>query len=124
MNRRRDFSLPRIVLDRASRHSLQRQIHDQIAAAIRSGAIGRDARLPSTRLMARLLCVSRNTVLAAYDDLVAEELIRGEPGAGMRVNGGAPVTALSLPRMLREARYPARIMLVNDMDANPLYISY
>jgi DNA-binding FadR family transcriptional regulator len=124
VKRPRDFSLPQIVLDRTSRVSLQRQVYSQIATAIRGGAIGPQVRLPSTRLLAKLLCVSRNTVLAAYEDLAADDLIRGEQGAGMRVSAGAPVPQLGLRQVMREAQYPERIVLLEDVDGNRLFINF
>src|SRR5258708_39439300 len=72
VSRRLQLFVPPIVLDRASPLPLHRQIHDQIAQAIRGGAIDYAARLPSTRVMAGLLRVSRNTVVAAYEDLPAD----------------------------------------------------
>jgi len=69
VKRRLELFVPPISLDRASKVPLHRQIHLQIAPAIRSGSIQYAARLPSTRMMAGLLGVSRNTVLAAYEDV-------------------------------------------------------
>jgi GntR family transcriptional regulator/MocR family aminotransferase len=123
----REVFVPEVVLDRAAGVPLQRQIYGQIAEAIRSGLIGRDARLPSTRVMARLLGVSRNTVLAAYEDLTADDLVRGERGAGMRVHGRAPsrgLTWFGLRDVIRAAGYPARILTFEDPDGNPLYIRH
>lgn len=88
MEHDRSFCLPGIALDRSCGETLQRQLYSRIAEAIRTGEIVRGARLPSTRSMANKLGVSRNTVLAAYDALVADELICGERGSGMRVSGG------------------------------------
>ena len=125
MSRRRELFVPSIVLDRASGIPLHRQIHGQIARAIRGGAIHNEARLPSTRVMARLLRVSRNTVLAAYEDLAADDLLRGERGAGMRVNHGpsAPeMTWFGLRHVIRAAGYPARVLVLEDTDGNSLYI--
>ena len=123
MSRRRDFFLPAIALDRASPVSLHRQIYRQIARAIRSGAIHANARLPSTRWMAGLLGVSRNTVLAAYDDLAAEDLVRGERGAGMRVTAGKG-NGGGLRHAIRQAHYPARVLALPDQDGNLLYINF
>jgi DNA-binding GntR family transcriptional regulator len=75
--------------------------------------------------MARLLRVSRNTVLAAYDDLASEDLLRGEPGAGMRVQhvAAAPEPSwFGLRQVIREAGYPAKVLAVEDPDGNPLYL--
>ena len=124
MSHRRELFVPSIDLDRASSIPLHRQIYHQIARAIRSGAIPRNARLPATRVMARLLRVSRNTMLIAYDDLAAGNLIRGKRGAGMWVNGDAPVelTWFGLQHVIRAAGYPARILTLADPDGNFLYI--
>jgi DNA-binding transcriptional regulator YhcF (GntR family) len=124
-NRRREFFVPSIVLDRASEVPLHQQISRQIAQAIRGGAVRNQARLPSTRAMANLLGVSRNTVLAAYDELAADALIRGERGAGMRVNHGASSPEMSwfgLRQVIRAAGYPAKVLALEDTDGNPLYI--
>jgi GntR family transcriptional regulator/MocR family aminotransferase len=125
VDRSRDLFLPSIILDRAASAPLHQQLRHQFARAIRSGtADGR--RLPSTRLLARLAGVSRNTVLAAYDDLAADGLIRGRRGAGMLIVAGANRgrVALDLQRLLREAQYPARSMTVIDPDGTTLYLTY
>lgn len=131
MSRRREFFVPQIVLDRGATTPLHRQIYRQITAAIRGGVIHGEARLPSTRVMARLLGVSRNTVLAAYDDLAAHGLIRGERGAGMRVigigNGSAKLVGqawFGLRSVIRAAGYPTRVLRFEDRDGNALYIQH
>ena len=124
MTRRRDAIVPEIVLDRFVAVPLHRQIQRQIDAAIRAGQMPGGARLPSTRMLARLLRVSRNTVLAAYEELAADELIRGIPGAGMRVNGPSPAVRPGWRRVMREARYPERIARFGDPDGNPLFLNF
>jgi len=127
VSRRRELFVPLITLDRESRLSLHRPIYQQIARAIRGGAIHREARLPSSRVMAELLNVSRNTVLAAYDDLAADDLVRGERGAGMRINGGTRMPGTTLPwlrQVIRSAGYPARVLPLADPDGNPLYLHF
>jgi DNA-binding GntR family transcriptional regulator len=125
VSRRRDLFVPPIALDKTLKISLSRQIHHQIARAIRAGSIPGDARLPSTRMLATLLGVSRNTVLAAYDDLAADGLIQGVTGSGMRITGSAAAPAATVPsfhHILRAARYPARVLALADPDGNSLYI--
>lgn len=124
MHRRPELFLPPIMLDQASKLPLHRQIHRQIARAIRNGKIQHEARLPSSRVMARILGVSRNTVLAAYDDLAADGLARGERGAGMRVAAGPAMTLFGLRHVIRAARYPARVLALADPDGNPLVINF
>ena len=123
MTRERELLLPPIVLDRKAGSPLHQQIRQQLAQAIRIGAAS-GARLPSTRGLARLLRVSRNTVLAAYDELAADGLIRARRGAGMVVTGGdRGWGALDPRRLLSEGQYPARTVGLVDQDGTPLYLN-
>jgi DNA-binding transcriptional regulator YhcF (GntR family) len=124
VSRRLPIFLPPIVLDRESNVPLHRQIHDQIARAIRGGGPGYEARLPSTRVPAKLLGVSRNTVLAAYEDLAADDLAQGERGSGMRINAGRKKTLYGLRHVIRAAGYPARVLTLSDPDGNPLTVNF
>ncbi len=125
MDRQRDLFLPPISLDRGSPKPLHQQVRSQIARAIRSGTPD-GVRLPSTRVLAQFLGVSRNTVLAAYDDLAADGLILGRRGAGMLVAaaGTRGISAFDPRHVLREAQYPARTLGVVDPDGTPLYLTY
>jgi GntR family transcriptional regulator/MocR family aminotransferase len=126
MNRRSDFIVPPIVLDRASAIPLQKQVYAQIAAAIRSGALHKGARIPSTRTMATLLRVSRNTVFAAYEELICDQLLTTRERTGTRVNGVGPPPALTLfglRAVVRAAHFPARTQPFEDPDGNSLYLN-
>jgi DNA-binding transcriptional regulator YhcF (GntR family) len=123
VNRRLKLFVPPIVLDKSSPLPLYRQIHDQIAQIARDSTIDHEARLPSTRVMAKLLGVSRNTVLAAYDDLAADGLTRGERGSAMRINTRAHRMS-GLRHIIRAAGYPARALALADPDGNPLTINF
>ncbi len=118
------ISLPEILIDQTSGGPLHEQISRQIATAIRQGKLGRGARLPSTRTLARMLGVSRNTVLVAYENLAAEDLIRSKRGSGAHVNNWAPVALPTMARLLGDAQYPECITLVRDPDGNPLYLHH
>ena len=77
--------------------------------------------------MAKILGVSRNTVLAAYEELAADGLIRARRGSGTRLNGGATTSApglFGLERVIRVSGYPAKILAFTDPDGNPLYIRH
>ena len=77
-------------------------------------------------MLAKLLGVSRNTVLSAYDELVADGLIEGRHGSAMFVSEAVPrgFVAPDPLQLLREAHYPMRSITVLDPDGTPLYLSY
>jgi GntR family transcriptional regulator/MocR family aminotransferase len=54
-----------------------------------SGALQAGSKLPSTRELADNLHVSRNVILEAYDQLLAEGYIESQPGSGTYVAEGA-----------------------------------
>lgn len=105
---------------------MHRQIYNAVAGAIRNGAAADGVRLPSTRTMAQLLGVSRNTVLRAYDDLAADGLIEGEQGSGMKVRARnvADLSFANLRRLVAESGYPSRVLAIEDPDGNPLGIRH
>ncbi len=70
--------------------SLYRQLYQNLRAAILAGRLKRGARLPSTRELAASLNVSRNTVLNAFEQLLAEGYLESVPASGTFV-------ALTLP---------------------------
>jgi GntR family transcriptional regulator/MocR family aminotransferase len=63
------------------RFALERALRE----AIRSGRLAPQARLPSTRVLAAELGLARNTVAAAYEQLVAEGYLEARVGSGTRV---------------------------------------
>ena len=101
---------------------MAQQIRRQLANAVRHERQGQ--RLPSTRLLAQMLGVSRNTVLAAYDELVADGVIEARRGVGMAISGRGPrgLHALDPQRVVREAQYPVRTIDLTDPDGTALYI--
>jgi len=80
-----------IHVDRASGRSLQAQIAGQLAAMMLDGLLPAGTRLPSTRALARDLGVSRNVILAAYDELFAEGYVEGRHGSGTFVVHDLPI---------------------------------
>ncbi|MEU4770663.1 PLP-dependent aminotransferase family protein [Micromonospora sp. NPDC023644] len=65
------------------RAGLERALRD----AIRDGRLAPSARLPATRALAAQLGLSRGTVSAAYDQLVAEGWLVARVGSGTEVSG-------------------------------------
>jgi GntR family transcriptional regulator/MocR family aminotransferase len=79
--------LPSFTLDRNSDVTLQDQIRKGVIRLIRSQAWPAGYRLPSSRTMARLLRVARNTVTIAYQQLVADGHLVARERSGLFVSG-------------------------------------
>ena len=73
---------------------ITRRICEAIKGQIASGLLGPGARLPSTRALAAEWGVSRTTVTAAYDQLIAEGYLETHQSARTQVaQGGGPAPA-------------------------------
>lgn len=86
--------LPHIPLDRSAGIPLHRQIYDGLRRAILDGLLRPGQRVPSTRVLAVELEVSRLPVLTAYDQLLHEGYLEGRVGAGTFVSVALPDDAL------------------------------
>jgi GntR family transcriptional regulator/MocR family aminotransferase len=73
--------MPIFIEDRGSR-TLQEHIYHCIRRSIVDGLVDADQRLPSTRVLAADLGVSRTTTLLALEQLRAEGFIVAKPGSG------------------------------------------
>ncbi len=80
------------------------RVAEAVVADVRRGALRPGDRLPSTRALARRFEVSRNTIVAAYDELATQGWIVARGAAGTFVSGDLPDPA---PR--RGARAPAGV---------------
>ena len=85
-----------IDLDSSNNQSLQSQIFESIRQQILSGRLKPDSLLPSTRLLSEQLCVSRNTVVLAYDLLISEDYINSRRTIGTFVSSKIPESSLTL----------------------------
>ena len=74
-----------VAPDRCAKSPLHYQIYQGLRSAILDGRLESGARLPSTRAAAAELGVARNTVIAAFEQLVAEGFVRSRFGDGTRV---------------------------------------
>lgn len=71
-----------VELDRTGAEPLHRQLADGLRDAIRTGRLTPQTRLPSTRVLAADLGVSRRLVVDAYSQLVAEGFLLSRHGSG------------------------------------------
>ena len=117
---------PEIRLDRSPHApSLRQQIAMQIASAVRSGALPGGARLPSSRVLASALTVSRGTVVDAYEALLETGMLIAAARRGLHVAHPSPSipSFSSLKRACVAAHYPARIVALEDGDGTALYLN-
>jgi GntR family transcriptional regulator / MocR family aminotransferase len=77
-------------VDRAADAPVFRQIYLQLRSAILSGTLRPATKLPSTRELAVQLGVSRSTVVAAFEQLLAEGYASGKKGAGTFIASDLP----------------------------------
>jgi GntR family transcriptional regulator / MocR family aminotransferase len=123
-----------VLLDRSRREPLTNQLIEQLRAAIRHARIRPGTRLPSSRRLSDQLCVSRNTVVRAYDALIVEGYVESRPASGVFVserlpgpctepanpaerNGGA-VTHMPMPRL------PLRLPTTAPQNRNRLLFDF
>jgi GntR family transcriptional regulator/MocR family aminotransferase len=85
-----------VVLDRLSGTPFYRQLYEGMRAEILSGRLPARARLPSTRAVAAELGVSRTTVVAAFEQLLAEGYLEGRTGSGTFVAPSVPDALLGV----------------------------
>jgi GntR family transcriptional regulator/MocR family aminotransferase len=104
---------PQLTVDEAAEEPLFRQLYDRLRAAVLAGELRPGVRLPSTRALAAALGVSRNTVMAAFEQLLAEGYLEGRVGAGTFVTH-------TLPDDLLRLRQRARPVEVSPGSAQPL----
>src|SRR5271165_2856516 len=78
-------ALTMVKLDLASGVPLYRQLCEGVRQAILTGSLAAGTRLPATRELTKELGVSRNTVMAAFEQLTADGYILAKPGSGAYV---------------------------------------
>jgi GntR family transcriptional regulator/MocR family aminotransferase len=122
-----------IKIRRHDHSSLQTQIRESLVAAILDGQLERDEPVPSTRRMAKVLGVSRNTVVIAYQALLDDGYLVARERSGYYVSekaldgmtcsqrspqrvAAAPGGAAHRPGPAWEARFTARPALMENIS--------
>src|ERR1041384_1886374 len=90
-----------ITLDAESETPLYRQLYDCLRKAILTGQLAPGARLQSSREIAKELEVSRNTVVNAFEQLLAEGYLEGQVGSGTYVSRALPEELLHVKTLTR-----------------------
>src|SRR5215471_5783847 len=87
--------VPPIALDPRAKAPLYLQLYDWFRGAIIAGQMRPGQRVPSTRILATELKISRIPALNAYEQLLAEGYFEARVGAGTCVAGSIPDEALN-----------------------------
>jgi GntR family transcriptional regulator/MocR family aminotransferase len=93
-----------ITLDRGRGAALHEQLEQALREQIRSGRLLPEARLPSSRALARELGISRGVVVEAYAQLTAEGYLISGQGAATRVAATASAERPPVPATSLQAR--------------------
>src|SRR5579884_3281623 len=86
---------PGIQVQKGSSNSLYRQVYEGYRQAIVDGSLRAGQRIPSTRVLALELGISRMPVLSAYAQLLAEGYFEARVGAGTFVSSSLPDQLIS-----------------------------
>jgi len=95
-------------LDRSKTTSLELQLCAELRDAIVTGRLCRGTRVPSTRVLASDLGISRNTAANAFEQLTAEGYLRSRVGSGTFVADSLPDSFLRAGRPRSSGRAPAQ----------------
>lgn len=82
-----------ILIDRTSKIPVYRQVAISIINAIRNGVLKPGTSLPGSRELARILNLHRKTVVAAYEELDAQDWIAVAPRKQVKVSERIPVSS-------------------------------
>lgn len=99
-----------LELDRSSREPIHKQLTDCLRAAIQDGRMKGGVQLPSTRVFATELGVSRNTVLQAFEALTTEGFLLSRIGAGTFVVSPPDTVAIVANPVRRAGQFPFRTL--------------
>ncbi|BBM67038.1 GntR family transcriptional regulator [Vibrio alfacsensis] len=96
----------------------QQALFFAIREKIVKGLWVKNGKLPSTRKLSQELNISRNTVIAAYEQLVAEGYLNSQKGSGYYVAVDLPDLYLSDRRSLEPQQTQTVLALKHDFDVN------
>ena len=114
-----DVTLP-LAIDRTDPRPLPRQLADELRTSIGNGLVVAGEPVPASRALAQRLGVSRGTVVAAYDQLLAEGYLLGRVGHGTVVNPALrEVHPPSTARRPAEQSAPTRARAIDLRPGQP-----
>jgi GntR family transcriptional regulator/MocR family aminotransferase len=114
-----------IALDNTLAVPLHRQLYDELRQAILFGRLESGQQMPSTRMLAQSLGISRATVLLSYEQLLSEGYLKTVPASGTFVSHQLPDDLLqsgSIQPNEQAARQPVQLSTygANLAETEPL----
>lgn len=106
---RQEIPISGVTIDRSSRTPVYKQLYSEFRDAILAGRFLPGQQIPPTRELAKVLKISRTTVLLAFDHLLLEGYIKGKPGAGTFISDEIPESLLLANFKDRTAQEPERL---------------
>ena len=91
-----------INLSRDQPDHLHTQLYNSLRELILDGVLQSEQRLPSTRVLAEELVISRTTVLTVYDRLNSEGLVYSKTGAGSFVSSILKQRQIAMDGVVKE----------------------
>jgi GntR family transcriptional regulator / MocR family aminotransferase len=104
-----------LLLERDHHEPMHRQIYAALRKYILDGRLAANANLPGSRLLAGHLGVGRNTVLSAYDQLLAEGYVEARSGSGTFV---VPLLKPRLGRPTKSSAAPFKLSRRGELIAS------
>ena len=100
------------------------RLYRRIRDLVRDGALPPGTKLPPSRMLARALGISRNSVVAAYERLNADGWTQSRRGSGIRVSDVVPVlqskTRMERGDAIKDAPEPIPFDFVPALDLFPI----
>ena len=122
MKRAPKLAISPVEVDPRSNVPLYRQLYAGLRRAILTARLAPGSRLPSSRSLAAKFGLSRNTVVCAYAELIADGLARARVGSGTVI---APRREhrrrLTAEQIIVGSGYPRTAMPFADPDGNALF---
>jgi GntR family transcriptional regulator / MocR family aminotransferase len=104
-----------LLLERPASEPMHRQIYAALRKYILEGRLQAHVNLPGSRVLAQHLGIGRNTVLAAYDQLLAEGYVATRSGSGTFV---LPRLKQNKPLRRQTPPYPRRLSRRGELIAS------
>jgi len=122
MGRHSDVPLDLLAVDPGSGQPAYKQLCDAIRAAILERKLRAGLRLPASRLLAKDLGISRNTVISAYETLLSEGYLETRQGSGTFV-ANLPQSAMRIRDTQQQTTLPSLSRRGMVMASQPIHHS-